>query len=172
MEQTETLLQSLQFSSSKMCLLHLTEIHPGSRALVSLVRNFHRQGSFKDRNLLSQLWRLEGWDQGASVVGFRWEPSCRFAHTAGCREDTGGSSSLLSLLIRVQIPSTGLLPNDFTQPYLSPKGPHPLTPSHWSQEESHGGPGHRRLSVSHFLVCREQPPWPPPEFQRADSNSC
>lgn len=130
MEQTETLLQSLQFSSSKMCLLHLTEIHPGSRALVSLVRNFHRQGSFKDRNLLSQLWRLEGWDQGASVAGFRWEPSCRFAHTAGCREDTGGSSSLLSLLIRVQIPSTGLLPNDFTQPYLSPKGPHLLTPSH------------------------------------------
>jgi len=151
-----------------MCLLHLTEIRPGSRALVSLV-NFHRRGSFKDRNLLSQLWRLEGWDQGASVVGFRWEPSCRFAHTAGCREDTGGSSSLLSLLLRVRIPSMGLLPNDFTQSCWSPKGPHLLTPSHWSQEEACGGLGHGRLSVSRFLVCREQNA---PEFQRADSNSC
>lgn len=38
--------------------LHLTEMSPGSSALVSLVRNDHRQGSFSDGSLFPQLWRL------------------------------------------------------------------------------------------------------------------
>ena len=153
MERTRTLLQPLQFSSSKMCLLHLTETRPGSSALASLVRNSHRQGSFNDGNLLSQLWRLEGWEQGGGVLVRTLLPGPSHGGVQGRhrREQLSPASSHKGVN-----PSTGLFPNDFTQPHWFPKGPHLLTPSHWSQEESRGGPGHRRLSVSHFPVCREQ----------------
>ena len=153
--------------------LHLTETSPGSSALVSLVRNDHRQGSFSDGSLFPQLWRLGVWDRGAALEGLWWEPPCRFPDMEGCRDDSGGRSSLL--ISSQGCPSFRGGCSLTTSPNATDRPQAPLQHPRTEAKQNPGGFLETEDFLSpifSFVQNRMQPPWPPSEFQRADSSSC
>lgn len=79
----------------------------------------HRPGATNKTNLFSWFWRLHVWDQGAVLdtdegpLSGLQTATLLYLHPA---------SSLVSLLLKILIPSQEPHPHDLIQPQLSPKG--------------------------------------------------
>ena len=130
---------------------------PGQQCFSQFGKKWPQTRQLQWRKLTSTVLEAGSLRPGCSVEGLWWEPSCRFPDMEGCRDDTGGCSSLLISSQGCQSFHGGCSLTTSPNATDRPQAPlqHPRTEAKQNPGGG-GGPGNGKLSVSHFLVCTEQ----------------